>query len=76
MAANRLPDGPMGQKIAQTVCDFWPIVRWRPELFSVQLAPGVEVVPIQNGVENEEITSFRLSAPHRIGREQEHVTVP
>jgi hypothetical protein len=44
-------------------------------LFRGELAAGVQVVPVHDRVEDEEIASFGLAAPEGIGREEQHVTV-
>ncbi len=56
-------------------------VHWRVNpravcaLFRGQLAAGVEIVPVQDRVEDEEVAALRLPAPERIRREQQHVTI-
>jgi hypothetical protein len=44
-------------------------------LFRGELAAGVQVVPVHDRVEDEEIASFGLAAPEGIGREEQHVAV-
>ena len=36
-------------------------------LFIVEFAAGVQVVPVHDGVEDQEVTSFRLPAPEWVG---------
>ena len=42
-------------------------------LLRVELAPGVEIIEIQYGVEDQEVASLCFAAPYRIVREQYHV---
>src|SRR4051794_4304248 len=41
------------------------------KLFPRQLTAGVEVVPVQDRVEDEEVAALRLPAPERVRREQQ-----
>src|SRR5689334_12144380 len=45
------------------------------ELFGVEFSAGVQIVPIQNGVEDEERAAICLPTPEWIGSQQQHVTV-
>src|SRR5208282_860403 len=49
---------------------------WRVELFLGELAAGVEIVEIQDGVEHERVCAARLAAVDRVDGEEDDMAVP